>query len=124
MDDHGYAGDVAVGDLGGDGGDGIVDPGADFWVAVLVDGEVEGPGGEEGFLRVDVAVVEDVVDGDGEEGVEGFEEDVAFVYGCGCGGGLDGGWHFVMCESSIVDEFRIYAVSSKSSIIKRYSVMT
>lgn len=39
-------------------------------MTVLVDGEVVGAGGEEGFGGVETAVEEDVVDGDGEEGVE------------------------------------------------------
>ena len=70
MDDDGDAGNVAGGELDGDGVDGIADPVADFGVAVLVDGEVVGFGGEKGFGGVDVAVVEDVVDGDGQKGVE------------------------------------------------------
>ncbi len=81
MDDDGDAGDVACGELDGYGVDGVADPGADFGVAVLVHGEVVGFGGEEGLRGVDVAVVEDVVDGDGQEGVEGGEEDVGVVQG-------------------------------------------
>lgn len=56
--------------MGGDGGDGVGDLGVYFWVMVLVDGEVVGVGGEEGFGGVEMVVEEDVVDGDGEEGVE------------------------------------------------------
>ena len=89
--------DVAAGELDGDGVDGIADPGADFGVAVLVHREVVGFGGEECGGRVDVAVVEDVVDGDGEEGVEGGEEDVGLVEGEGGGVGVGMGvwlrWH-------------------------------
>lgn len=65
MYDDGDPVDVAVGELGGYGVDGVGDPGADLGVAVLVDGEVVGAGGEEGCCWVEVAVVEDVVDGDG-----------------------------------------------------------
>ena len=57
--------------LGGYGGDGVGDPGADARVAGLVDGEVVGAGGEEGLRGVEVAVVEEGVDGEGEEGGEG-----------------------------------------------------
>jgi hypothetical protein len=67
--------------LDGDGVNGVADPGAHFGMAVLVDGEVVGFGGEEGCGWVDVAVVEDVVDGDGEEGVEGCEKYVRLVEG-------------------------------------------
>lgn len=70
--------DGAESQLGGYCGDGVADPGADFWVAVLVDWEVVGAGFEEGGRWVDVAVVEDVVDADGEEGGEGCDEGVSF----------------------------------------------
>lgn len=61
-------------ELVGDCGDGVVDPGADGGVAGLVHGEVEGAGGEERCWWVEVAVVEQRVDGDGEERGEGGEE--------------------------------------------------
>lgn len=61
-------------ELVGNCGHGVVDPGADGRVAGLVDGEVEGAGGEEGCWWVEVAVVEQRVDGDGEERGEGGEE--------------------------------------------------
>lgn len=67
-------------DVGGNGGDGVGDPGAEGRVAGLVDGEVVGARCEEGFGGVDAAVVEDCVDGGGEEGCEVGEE----------GGGLGG----------------------------------
>lgn len=53
-----------------DGGDGILDPFADFGMAVLPYGVVVFAGAEEGGLWVDVALVEDGVDGDGEEVAE------------------------------------------------------
>lgn len=62
MNDYRDAVDGAEGELGGYGGDGVADPGADLGVPVLVDGEVVGAGGEEGRGRVEAPVVEDVVD--------------------------------------------------------------
>lgn len=53
-----------------DGGDGILDPFADLGVAALPDWVVVFAGAEEGGWRVDVALVEDGVDGDGEEVAE------------------------------------------------------
>lgn len=47
-----------------------MDPFADLGVAVLPYGVVVFAGAEEGALRVDVALVEDGVDGDGEEVAE------------------------------------------------------
>ena len=61
-------------ELCGDGGDGVGDPDADARVAGLADGEVVGAGGEEGLGGVEAAVVEEGVDGEGEEGGEGGEE--------------------------------------------------
>jgi len=65
VDDDCHAGDVSCGQLGQDGLDGVFDPGADLGMAVLVDGEVESFRGEEGSWGINVAVEEDVVDGDG-----------------------------------------------------------
>lgn len=67
---HGNARDVPACELGGYGRDGIADPRADFWVAVLVHGEIVSAGGQESRRGVDVAIEEDVVDGDSEEPVE------------------------------------------------------
>lgn len=61
-------------ELVGDGGDGVADPGADGRVAGLVDGQVVGAGEEECGGRVEAAVVEEGVDGDGEERGEGGDE--------------------------------------------------
>lgn len=72
--DDGDATHSAVLELLGDGGDGVVDPGAEARVAGLVDGEVEGAGGEEGCGGVEGAVVEEGVEREGEEGCEGGEE--------------------------------------------------
>ena len=65
MDHHDHAVDVAAGQLGSYGVEGIADPGAHFRVAVLMDGKVVGFGGEEGCLGVYGSVVQDVVDADG-----------------------------------------------------------
>jgi hypothetical protein len=65
--DEDDAPDGADVELVGDCGDGVVDPGADGWVAGLMYGEVEGAGGEEGRCGIEIAVVEEGVDGDGEE---------------------------------------------------------
>ena len=54
--------------LRADGGDGVVDPGADGRVAVLAHGVVVGACGEKGASWVDGAEVEDVVGADCEEG--------------------------------------------------------
>lgn len=64
-----------------DSGHGIVDPRAEARVARLAHGQVEGARGQEGRARVEAAVVEQRVQGEGEEGREGGEE----------GGGV-GGW--------------------------------
>lgn len=66
--------DGVFGEFAGDGGDGIVDPGEDCWVTVLVDWVVVSSGGEEGCWRVDVAEVEDLVGCDGEEGGQSGDE--------------------------------------------------
>lgn len=87
VEDEGDAADGGGADLGGGGGDGVGDPGAEGGVAGLVDGEVVGACGEKGFGGVEAAVVEDGVDGGGEEGGEAGEE------GGGLGGGEVGGGH-------------------------------
>lgn len=56
------------------GGDGVAYPRADARVARLVDGEVVGARREEAGCWVEGAVVEQRVDGDGEEAGEGVEE--------------------------------------------------
>lgn len=90
VDDEDDAGDGAGAELGGDGGDGVGDPGAEARVAGLADGEVVGAGGEEGGCGIEAAVVEQRVDGDGEEGGEGGEEGRCGVGREGEGGMLVG----------------------------------
>lgn len=77
-------------ELVGDCADGVVDPGADGRVAGLVHGEVEGAGGEEGCRRVEAAVVEQRVDGNGEERGEGGQEGRCGEQGEGEGGAWRG----------------------------------
>jgi len=79
VDHHGYAIYMTVCELGAYGVDGIVDPGAHPWMAVLVHWEVVGSGRQEGSLRVNTTVVQDVVDGNGEERVERRQQGEAFV---------------------------------------------
>lgn len=72
-----------------------MDPFADLGVTVLPDGVVVFAGAEEGGLRVDGALVEDGVDGDGEEVAEcgdygGVGVEDGFTGGIG-GHGCDAG---------------------------------
>lgn len=62
-----------------DGGDGILDPFADFGVSVLSNRVVVFPRAEERGGGVDVALVEDGVDGDGEEVAEGGDDGLVGV---------------------------------------------
>lgn len=66
----------AISNLSYRGVDGIVNPAAHGRVAVLMHGEVEGADGHEGPLRIDAPVVENVVDRDCQEGVEGAHQSV------------------------------------------------
>lgn len=88
MDAERHDGDGVLGELVVDSGHGVVDPAADGGMSVLPDGEVVGTGGDEGGGWVDVPEVEDVVDGDGEEGGDGGEESAVGVeeVGVGCWG--------------------------------------
>lgn len=74
VDDEGDVPRRAGADLCGDGGDGVPEPGADAGVSRLVDGQVVGAGCEKGSRRVELAVVEDGVQRNGEEVGEGGEE--------------------------------------------------
>jgi hypothetical protein len=67
MDNHSHPFGAAVGSLGHDRVYGIVDPGAHFGMARLVHGEVERLTREKSLLRVYTAIVEDGMNGDGEE---------------------------------------------------------
>lgn len=70
MNSEDDAADGAYAQLCGDGGDSVGYPGAETGMAGLMDGEIVCAGCEEGCGWVEGAVVEEGVDGDGEEGCE------------------------------------------------------
>ena len=88
MNGHGNALDATGAELCCDGRDGIIDPGADAWVAGLVDGEIVGANGGKGRGRVEVAMVEESVDCYCKEGGKGGEQGRGFVEGEGWSGGV------------------------------------
>ena len=74
VDHDGDARNRPLDELGLDGVDGIPDPGTHGWVSGLVHGQAIGLCAEEGGLRIERPVIEDVVDGDGEEVGEGGQQ--------------------------------------------------
>lgn len=79
VDDDGDAGYVTGGELSCHCINGVADPGANFGMAVLMDGEIVCLCGEEGGGGVDVAVVEDIVDGNSQKRVERRQQNVGVV---------------------------------------------
>lgn len=87
--------------LGDHRGHGVRDPETYPGVSRLVDREVVCAGGEEGHLRVEGAVIEQGVEGEGEEGREAIKEFGGFGVGeggarFGRGGGHPGDRSFIV----------------------------
>lgn len=57
-----------------DGENGVVDPGADFWVSLLADGVIVGAGREEGDGWIEIAKIENLVDKDSKVGLKSVEK--------------------------------------------------